>query len=64
MLNLNLPVFLGVAIPLLLIPGPAVLFISSQSISRGPRYRIVSASGIALGGIVHVVAAALGLSAI
>jgi threonine/homoserine/homoserine lactone efflux protein len=64
MANLNLPLFFGIAIPLLLVPGPAVIFISTQSISRGTIYGVASASGIAVGGLAHVLAAALGLSAI
>jgi threonine/homoserine/homoserine lactone efflux protein len=49
---------------LLAIPGPAVLYITSRSIGQGRRAGIVSAFGIAVGTLVHVSAAALGLSAL
>jgi threonine/homoserine/homoserine lactone efflux protein len=59
-----LAVFVVAALVLLVIPGPAVLFIVSQSISRGRLAGIVSMLGIQVGGLVHVAAAAAGLSAL
>src|SRR4051794_34302354 len=50
------------ATALIVIPGPAVLYIVSQSVGLGRRAGLVSASGVASGGLVHVVAAAIGLS--
>ena len=47
---------------LIVIPGPAVLYIVAQSVGQGPKAGLVSASGVASGGLVHVVAAAIGLS--
>jgi threonine/homoserine/homoserine lactone efflux protein len=47
---------------LIVIPGPAVLYIVSQSVGQGRRAGLVSASGVASGGLVHVIAAAVGLS--
>jgi threonine/homoserine/homoserine lactone efflux protein len=44
------------------IPGPAVLYIVSQSVGQGRKAGLVSASGVASGGLVHVLAAAVGLS--
>ncbi len=52
------------ALALLIIPGPAVLYVVTRSIDQGRRAGLTSVCGIATGGIVHVVAAALGLSAI
>jgi len=49
---------------LVLIPGPAVMYIVSTGISRGRRAAIASVLGIETGAIVHVVAAAIGVSAI
>ena len=60
----TLAVFAAAAIALLVIPGPAVLYIVSQSIDRGRLAGFVSALGIAVGGLVHVLAAAIGLSSI
>jgi threonine/homoserine/homoserine lactone efflux protein len=49
---------------LLLTPGPAVLYIVARSIEQGRAARLVSVLGIHLGTIVHIVAAAIGLSAL
>src|SRR6187402_3413980 len=59
-----LAVFVLAALVLLVIPGPAVLYIVAQSISRGRLAGIVSMLGIQVGGLVHVAAAAAGLSAL
>jgi threonine/homoserine/homoserine lactone efflux protein len=50
------------ATALIVIPGPAVLYIVSQSVGQGRKAGLVSASGVASGGLVHVLAAAIGLS--
>lgn len=49
---------------LLLIPGPAVLFIVTRSVDQGRVAGLASAAGIATGALVHVTAASLGLSAL
>ena len=59
-----LAVFTVAAVVLLIIPGPAVLYIVAQSVSRGRLAGIVSMLGIQVGGLVHVAAAAAGLSAL
>lgn len=60
----TLSLFVGAALLLLLTPGPAVIYIVTRSIDQGRTAGIVSALGISVGTLVHVVAAALGLSAI
>jgi threonine/homoserine/homoserine lactone efflux protein len=60
----TLAVFSAAALLLLVIPGPAVLYIVAQSVSRGRVAGLVSMLGIQVGGLVHVVAAAAGLSAL
>ncbi len=45
-------------------PGPAMLYTAAQTISRGRRAGLMATLGIHLGGYVHVLAAALGLSVI
>jgi threonine/homoserine/homoserine lactone efflux protein len=52
------------AVALAVVPGPAVAYIVTQSVDRGRRAGIVSAFGIASGGLVHVAAATVGLSAL
>ena len=60
----TLAVFSAAALLLLVIPGPAVLYIVAQSVSRGRMAGLVSMLGIQVGGLVHVAAAAVGLSAL
>ncbi|BDG06972.1 LysE family translocator [Anaeromyxobacter paludicola] len=49
---------------LIVVPGPAVTFIVARSLQQGRRAGLISAMGIASGGLVHVAAAVLGLSAL
>ncbi|HEX2620894.1 MAG TPA: LysE family transporter, partial [Phototrophicaceae bacterium] len=60
----KLPLFIVAALSLLLIPGPAVLYIVTRSIHQGRRAGFISVLGIQTGTLFHVAAAALGLSAI
>jgi threonine/homoserine/homoserine lactone efflux protein len=52
------------ALALLLIPGPAVLYVVVQSAEQGRRVGLASVAGIHLGTLVHVTAATVGLSAL
>jgi len=52
------------SLALAVVPGPAVTYIVTQSIDKGRRAGLVSALGVASGGLVHVGAATLGLSAL
>lgn len=45
-------------------PGPGMLYTAAQTLARGRRAGVMAAAGIHLGGYVHVVAAAFGLSAV
>ena len=56
--------FMGAALALLLIPGPAVLYITARSASQGRMAGIVSVLAIETANFLQAVAAALGLSAI
>ncbi|TIY10680.1 MAG: LysE family translocator, partial [Mesorhizobium sp.] len=44
------------------IPGPAMLYAAAQTMARGRWSGLTAALGIHLGGYVHVIAAAAGLS--
>lgn len=57
-------VFLLAALGLLLIPGPAVLYIVTRSVAHGRKAGLASVLGIELATLCHAVAAAFGLSAI
>ncbi|PSH67189.1 MULTISPECIES: LysE family translocator [Phyllobacterium] len=56
--------FVGASVVLLLTPGPAVLYIVARSVEQGRAAGLVSVLGIHLGTIVHITAAAVGLSAL
>ncbi|WP_026564044.1 LysE family translocator [Bacillus sp. UNC41MFS5] len=56
--------FILVVIVLFLIPGPAVLLTISQTAQGGRKTGIITGIGIAVGDLIHTVAAVLGLSAI
>ena len=60
----SLWLFSGAALALLLIPGPAVLYVVAQSAEHGRAAGLVSVTGVHLGTLVHVAAAAVGLSAL
>lgn len=60
----SLAAFIGAALVVLLIPGPAVLYIITRSLGQGRRAGLVSVLGLSTGALVHVAAATAGLSAV
>ena len=60
----GLGLFVAAALVLLVTPGPAVLYIVARSIDQGRRAGLVSMLGVHAGTLVHVAAAAAGLSAL
>lgn len=60
----NLGLFFVAALILALTPGPGILYVLARSVGGGTGAGIASAGGTALGGFAHVIAAALGLSAL
>lgn len=52
------------SLALAVVPGPAVLYIVAQSVDQGRLAGLVSALGIGTGGLVHVIAATVGLSSL
>ncbi len=57
-------VFLTAATLLAVSPGPGMLYVLARSLRGGRRVGLASSFGTAAGGLAHVVAAALGLSAV
>jgi len=57
-------VFCLTALALLVIPGPAVLYVVVQGAEQGRRTGLASVAGVHLGTLVHVAAATVGLSAL
>ncbi|MEU1436819.1 LysE family translocator [Streptomyces sp. NPDC005786] len=63
MLDLTLlPAYLAAVAIITVAPGPDAAYIVAVALERGPRAGLVSATGMALGMVVHVTAAALGLA--
>ncbi len=61
---MTLALFAAATLALLLVPGPAVLYIVTRSVAQGRGAGLVSVLGIHLGSVIHVAAAALGISAL
>ena len=60
----TLALFVAAALALLLVPGPAVIYVVARSVEGGRLTGLVSVLGVELGTLLHVVFAAAGLSAI
>ncbi len=56
--------FLTAAVLLAIAPGPGMLYVLARSLGGGKREGVLSALGTFLGGMVHVFAAALGVSVV
>jgi len=56
--------FVAAALALLLVPGPAVIYVIARSVEGGRPAGLVSVLGVEMGTLVHVAFAAAGLSAI
>lgn len=56
--------FLGAAVVLAITPGPGIFYVLARTVAGGRREGMQSAVGTLFGGLFHVFAAALGLSAI
>ena len=60
----NLSLFLLAAVIIAAIPGPGIFYVAARTLSGGRQAGIASTFGTALGGLVHIVAGGLGVSAI
>jgi threonine/homoserine/homoserine lactone efflux protein len=60
----TLPAFAAASVVLLVIPGPAVMFVVARSGAQGRRAGLISVLGVHAASVVHVLAAVGGLSAI
>src|SRR5580700_5335054 len=57
-------IFFSAALILAITPGPGIFYVLARSLRGGRREGVLSSAGTFLGGLVHVAAAAFGLSAI
>ena len=60
----SLALFVVAALALLLVPGPAVLYVVARSLQQGRRAGLASVLGIHVGTLAHIAAATVGLSAL
>jgi len=60
----NLPLFLLAAVIIAAIPGPGIFYVAARTLSGGRQAGIASTLGTALGGLVHVIAGGVGVSAV
>jgi threonine/homoserine/homoserine lactone efflux protein len=60
----NLLFFIGASLLLIIAPGPDIVFLVAQGVTRGPRAGFATAMGLAAGNLVHTTAAALGVSGV
>jgi threonine/homoserine/homoserine lactone efflux protein len=60
----TLSLFLLAALIIAVIPGPGLLYVAARTLAGGRQAGIASTLGTALGGLVHVVAGGIGISAL
>jgi threonine/homoserine/homoserine lactone efflux protein len=60
----TIAVFLAAGVILVVVPGPNVLYIVARGVQQGRTAGLVSALGVEVGTLIHIAAAALGLSAL
>jgi threonine/homoserine/homoserine lactone efflux protein len=60
----NFSLFLLAALIVAAVPGPGIFYVAARTLSGGKRAGFASTFGTALGGLVHVIAGALGVSAL
>jgi threonine/homoserine/homoserine lactone efflux protein len=60
----HLGAFLLAALVLAITPGPGIMYVMARTLSGGISSGVASVFGTGLGGLVHVVLAAVGLSAL
>jgi threonine/homoserine/homoserine lactone efflux protein len=58
----HMTAFLAAALVLAVTPGPGIFYVLARSLGEGTRVGVRSSLGTGLGGLCHVVGAALGLS--
>jgi threonine/homoserine/homoserine lactone efflux protein len=60
----DLGLFLAAVVLLAVIPGPGMLYVAARTLAGGLGEGLASTAGTGLGGLVHVLAGAAGLSAL
>jgi threonine/homoserine/homoserine lactone efflux protein len=60
----SLALFVAAALVIALTPGPGIFYVAARTLAGGRREGFASSFGLGLGGLVHVAAGAVGLSAL
>ena len=60
----TLLLFAAASFALIVVPGPAVLYVITRSLDQGRGAGLASVVGVSVGAYVHIIAAAVGLSAV
>lgn len=60
----TLLVFVGPALLIAVLPGPGLLYVVGRTLAEGQRAGLASSLGAGIGGLVHVAAGAVGVSAV
>ncbi len=60
----NFQLFLAAALIIAAVPGPGIFYVAARTLSGGRRGGFASTAGTAIGGLVHVIAGGIGVSAI
>lgn len=60
----NLAMFFAAALLVALAPGPGIFYVAARTLAGGRREGFASSVGLGLGGLVHVIAGAIGVSAL
>jgi len=64
MIGSNFALFLAAALVIAAIPGPGIMYVAARTLAGGRAAGFASTFGTAVGGMVHVVASSIGLSAL
>jgi threonine/homoserine/homoserine lactone efflux protein len=60
----NLQLFLAAALLVAVMPGPGIFYVAARTLAGGRVEGVASSIGLGLGGLVHVIAGAIGVSAL
>jgi threonine/homoserine/homoserine lactone efflux protein len=60
----TIAVFAAATLAVLIVPGPSVLYVVTRSVAQGRAAGLLSVLGVHTGSLVHIAAAALGISAL
>ena len=63
-MSTNFALFLASAVVIALIPGPSIFYVAARTLAAGRSEGLASTLGMSIGGLVHILAGAFGVSAL